>query len=153
MEKLTVTSPCFEEGGRIPIEYTGHGADRSPELVLDGLCKDAASLAVIMNDMGHPIPAYNHWVIWNIPAMSSIPGGIPHGEKVVSLHPAVQGVGYGRNRYRGPKPPFHWSHIYHYNVYVLDCFLDLSGKARKKNLLAAMQGHLLQHGVLSGHYR
>ncbi|QNM05163.1 hypothetical protein [Qiania dongpingensis] len=35
MKKLTVTSPCFENGGLIPIEHTGYGADRSPELLLD----------------------------------------------------------------------------------------------------------------------
>ena len=150
---LTVTSPCFENEGLIPVDCTGYGADRSPELILNGLCQEAVSIAIVMNDMGHPIPEYNHWVIWNIPPMSVIPGGIPHGENVEILDHAVQGVGYGRNRYRGPKPPFKWSHIYHYNVYVLDQFLTLSGKARRKDLMAAMRGHILQHAVLAGHYR
>lgn len=153
MEKLIVSSPCFEDGALIPIKYTGYGEDCSPELVLTGLSEDAVSLAIIMNDMGHPIPAYNHWVIWNIPAMTVIPQGLPQGKMVEKLEKAVQGVGYGRNRYSGPKPPFHWSHIYQFNIYALDRFLDLSGKARKKDLLAAMEGHVLQQGTLSGHYR
>lgn len=153
MDKLTVTSPCFQEGGLIPIRYTGYGEDDSPELYLDGLCENAVSIAILMNDMGHPIPAYNHWVIWNIAPMPVIPGKIPHGEHVEALGDAMQGRGYGKNRYRGPKPPFRWSHSYHFNIYVLDCRLDLPGSAKKSDLLCAMQGHILQQAVLSGHYR
>ena len=153
MEKLKVFSPCFEDGGLIPVKYTGHGEDQSPELVLESLSTDAVSVAVILNDMDHPVPAYNHWVIWNIPANPVIPGNIPQGENVESLGNAVQGCGYGRHRYRGPKPPFGWSHIYHFNVFVLGCRLDLPPAARKKDLLAAMQGHILQQAVLTGHYR
>ena len=108
-------------------------------MVLTGLSKDAVSIAIIMNDMDHPIPAYNHWVIWNIPAISVIPGNIHHGEHVSSLGGAVQGLGYGKHRYRGPKPPFQWSHMYHFNVFVLDCFLDLPSTSRKKDLMEAMQ--------------
>lgn len=104
MKKLIVSSPCFEDGGLIPVKYTGHGEDVSPELVLDDLSEMAESIAIIMDDMGHPIPAYNHWVIWNIPAISLIPENIPHGEQVDSLG-AIQGCGYGKHRYRGPKPP------------------------------------------------
>lgn len=153
MERLVVTSPCFEDKGLIPLKHTGHGADCSPELVLSGLSSKAVSLAIIMNDMGHPVPAYNHWVIWNIPAAPVVPGGIPHGAYVAALKGAVQGIGYGKHRYRGPKPPFRWSHIYHFNIYALDCLLDLPITTRKKGLLSAMRGHVLQHAVLTGHYR
>lgn len=153
MENLVVRSPSFADSGLIPLENTGYGADLSPELQLTNLCEGAISLAVIMNDMGHPVPAYNHWVIWNIPAGSIIPGGIPCGETVESLGNAVQGCGYGRNRYKGPKPPFHWSHVYQFHVFVLDCFLDLPASSRKKQVMKAIQGHILQDAVLSGHYR
>ncbi|MGL5436911.1 MAG: YbhB/YbcL family Raf kinase inhibitor-like protein [Lachnospiraceae bacterium] len=135
------------------MQYTGYGADISPELHLAEIDGRAKSLAVIMNDMGHPVPAYNHWVIWNIPVMMTIPGDISHGAQVMELGGAVQGRGYGKNRYRGPKPPFNGSHVYQFNVYVLDCMLDLPGSSRKRALLAAMEGHILQYGCLSGRYR
>ena len=70
MQTLTISSPSFTDGALIPVIHTGYGADQSPELVLHGLCEEAVSLAVILNDMDHPIPAYNHWVIWNLPVMS-----------------------------------------------------------------------------------
>ena len=106
-----------------------------------------------MDDMGHPIPAYNHWVIWNIPIMRIIPENIPRGSCVVELGEAMQGRGYGRNKYRGPKPPFNWSHRYQFNVYALDCMLELPSHARKQDLLAALQGHILQEGSLVGKFR
>lgn len=153
MKDLIVSSPAFENKGLIPIQYTGYGADTSPELILSGLDARAESLVVIMNDRGHPIPGYNHWVIWNIPPALSIPANIPHGSRVDTLGGAVQGVGYGKHRYRGPKPPFHWSHMYEFYVYVLDSKLDIPDNSRKRDLLKAMQGKILQQGVLSGHYR
>lgn len=146
-------TPAFEHEGLIPEQYTGYGADISPELHLSDVDLRAKSIAIIMDDLGHPIPAYNHWVIWNIPVMQVIPANIPHGKTVKSLSNAVQGRGYGKHKYRGPKPPFKWSHRYQFNIYVLDCTLDLPNASRKRNLLNAMDGHILQQAALVGHYR
>ena len=153
MIELIVTSPAFIHEGLIPLLHTGYDADKSPELHLENIDPQAKTVAVIMDDIGHPIPAYNHWVIWNIPVMDVIPENIPRGEIVESLSGAVQGRGYGKHRYRGPKPPFNWSHRYQFNVYTLDCALDLSADSRKRNLLEAMDGHILQHAIMIGHYR
>ncbi len=122
---MTVESPAFENEGLIPIENTGYGADISPALRLRGIDERAKSIAIIMDDMGHPIPAFNHWVIWNIPVMETIPAHIPYGKSVNALSGAVQGRGYGKHRYRGPKPPFRWSHRYQFNVFALDSMVDL----------------------------
>ena len=153
MEVLTLTSPDFAEGGLIPIVCTGHGADRSPAFCLAGLRPDAVSLAFLLDDLDHPVPAYNHWVAWNFPPSAVFPGGIPAGEQVTALGGAVQGCGYGKHRYRGPKPPFHWSHRYRFQVFALDRMLTLPASARKRDLLAAMEGHVLQQAELTGHYR
>jgi len=110
MKELIVGTPAFEEGGLIPIQNTGYGDDFSPEMQLTGIDEKAVSIAVIMNDLDHPMPAYNHWIIWNIPVINIIPANILHGEVVEELSGALQGIGYGKHRYRGPKPPFSWSH-------------------------------------------
>lgn len=151
MSQLIITSPAFQNEAVIPELYTGRGADISPELRLSQIDEKAKSLAVIMDDLGHPIPEFNHWVIWNIPVLQTIPAGIPHGAHV--LNGATQGRGYGKNRYRGPKPPFNWSHRYRYSVYVLDTLLSLPETARKRDLLITIQGHILQEGHLMGRFR
>lgn len=152
-QKLTITSPAFENEAKIPIEYTGYGADISPELHLSAIHAAAKSIAVVMDDLNHPIPGYNHWIIWNLPMMQVIPENIPHGTHVKTLGNAVQGRGYGKNRYQGPKPPFNWSHRYRFSVYVLDSLIDLPSSSKKRDLLKAMQGHILQQGELIGRYR
>ncbi len=150
---LTVTSPAFENSGIIPVRYTGRGADVSPELHLANIDPRAKSLAIIMDDLDHLIPAYNHWVIWNLPVLDIIPEHIPFGAQVENPGGAVQGRGYGKHRYRGPKPPFNWSHRYRFAVYVLDAVLDLPAVSRKRHLLKAMEEHIIQKGILEGRYR
>lgn len=154
-EKLIVTSDAFEPGGEIPVRYTGRGEDISPSLTLSALSEEAKSIAIIMDDLDHPISGYNHWTLWNIPVLSTIPENIPHGPVVDSLEGAVQGVGYGRHQYRGPKPPkfMRGYHRYQFHVYVLDCKLALPSKARKKALLQSMEGHILQYGSITGKFR
>ncbi len=152
MKELKVTSPAFEDNGRIPDKYAGFDADISPELRLSGLDEKAKSIAVVMNDLDHPIKGYNHWLIWNIKPTDVIPENIPHGEELPSLG-AMQGIGYGRHGYAGPKPPFNWRHRYEFIVYVLDEKVNLPANIRRKNLLEAMEGHILQKGALIGCYQ
>lgn len=78
---------------------------------------------------------------------------IASGKVVPDLGGAVQGKGYGKHRYRGPKPPFGWSHVYQFNVYALNKKLDLPATSRKRDLLNALNGAVLQQGVLLGHFR
>ncbi|MDO4315665.1 MAG: YbhB/YbcL family Raf kinase inhibitor-like protein [Oscillospiraceae bacterium] len=68
---------------------------------------------------------------------------------------AAQGTAYGRNRYRGPKPPFFvlTPHRYVFRFYALDCRLELDGAAGRRTLVRAMDGHILQQGSLLGTYR
>mgnify|MGYP000984424736 CR=1 FL=1 len=150
---LNVTSTAFESDGAIPVRYTGYGEDVSPALYLSDPDARAQSIAIVMDDVDHPIkPNFNHWVIWNIPVSANIPEGIPRGKTVESLGGAVQGRAYGKHRYRGPKPPFNWTHRYAFHVYVLNCKLDLDSNTKKTGLLAAMEGHVIQYGSLCGRY-
>lgn len=95
--ELKAVCRAFENNGNIPREYTGFGRDISPGFELKNLCENAVSVAVIMDDLDIPfIPAYNHWLIWNLPAMAVIPENIPSGAVVKELGNAVQGRGYGK---------------------------------------------------------
>ncbi|MGL6197299.1 MAG: YbhB/YbcL family Raf kinase inhibitor-like protein [Lachnospiraceae bacterium] len=151
--QIQVTSNAFEDGGNIPKQYTGFGDDISPELILSSISDDAISIAIVMDDLDIPfIKSYNHWTIWNIPVMEQIPENIPYGAVVESLNGAKQGVGYGKNRYRGPKPPtfIRGTHHYVFHVFVLDCMLDLNTASGKKELIKAIDGHVLQYGNITG---
>jgi len=152
VENIKITSKAFENGGTIPLKYTGKGEDISPDLQLSSISPTAKSIAVIMDDFDHPMGIFNHWVIWNIPVMKEIPEAIPPGAIVSSLNGAVQGIGYGKNRYKGPNPPF-GTHRYKYQIYVLDKLIDLGSDAGKEELLKKMKGHILQYGSITGMFR
>ena len=147
MEAFSIRCPGVENGTFL-LDHTGRGADRSPELVLEGLSPEAVTLAVTLEDLSHPIKNFTHWVIWNLPAADRIPGAIPAGKS--TLDGAVQGVAYGLHRYAGPKPPRRTQHTYRFTVYALDCALILHSRARKKAFLRAAEGHVLQRGSISG---
>ncbi len=117
-------------------------------LELNGIIEKGKVYCYHIDDALHPLfPNYNHWVIWIIPVQNVIPEAIRNEEVVKSLGGAIQGIAYGRNKYKGPKPPFKWIHNYVFTIYILDCKLDLSPKSKKKDLL---DGHILQKATLSG---
>lgn len=151
-ENITITSNAFTDGGTIPVRYTGKGEDVSPGLELSSVSPEAKSIAIIMDDLDFPFGIFNHWVIWNIPPMLQIPEAIPQGAAVGSLGGAVQGKGYGVNRYKGPNPPF-GTHRYKFKVYILDTVFDLDSNTGKKELLKQIEGHVLQYGSITGKFK
>lgn len=154
MIPLKVRSTAFECEDWIPNQFSGYGEDISPEIYIVGLTDSAVSIAITLDDLGHPIePGYNHWVAWNIPPVDRIPQGLPKGAIIEQPFHAEQGLAYGKHCYRGPKPPFNWNHNYLFTVYVLDTTLALGQDATKRDLLKAVEGHVLQKGELIGKYQ
>ncbi len=155
MGKLTITSGAFESGGRIPAAYTQKGGNMSPPLHIEGVGSRAKTLAVIADDPDIPVPflSFTHWVVYNIPAhVADIHVNVPRAPVIASLGGAMQGKnGFGRLRYVGPNPPF-GTHRYRFRVYALDAALDLEPGAGRKRLLKAMEGHVIQTGLLEGKF-
>lgn len=150
MEERKLDFVCIgvDDGGRIPIENTGRGRDKSPEFLLSNLSPRAKTLAVTLEDMSHPIRNFTHWVIWNIPAANHIQGGIAAGKTPSSPWGARQGAAYGWHQYAGPKPPRGKSHRYRFTVYTLDSALELRPWAGKSAFLKKAEGHIIQVGSI-----
>lgn len=153
---MIVRSNSFENNAMIPKKHTGFGEDLSPELILSDIPKEAVSLAIILDDLDVPWKRdYNHWIAWNIPNTEIIPEGLPKGAKIERPINACQGIGWGKNCYRGPKPPFFLkkAHRYVFHIYALDTELTLLGNSKKKELMDAMQGHVVAETELTGLYK
>lgn len=154
MNKMKITSPSFEADGWIPKKHSARGADLSPALSIAHIPEGTVSLAITLDDASHPLfPNYNHWLIWNLPVLDLMPEGIAHGYEVVALQGAKQGRAYGRNCYKGPKPPLKAIHTYVFTVYALDCKLTLNNQTTKADLLSAMKGHILEQATLQGKFQ
>jgi Raf kinase inhibitor-like YbhB/YbcL family protein len=151
---LDVRSPAFRNDGFIPVKYTGKGKDISLPLTFGPIVCNAESVSIIMDDPDAPMGTFTHWLIWNIPAIFFIiPEGIPCEAVVFSLGYAFQGRNdFGRIGYEGPLPPPGPPHSYRIKVYILDTFLYVKPGADKTSLEEAMNGHILQFGILRGKF-
>ncbi len=151
--ELTVSSSAFQEGDVIPTEYTCEGQDVSPPLAWDEPPAGTQSLVLIVDDPDAPVGVFTHWVLFNIPSDSrDLPEALPTQAQLPSG--AQQGKNdFGRLGYGGPCPPPGRSHRYRFTVYALDQPLGLTVGALKKQVLDAIQGHILAQGQLTGTYQ
>jgi Raf kinase inhibitor-like YbhB/YbcL family protein len=152
METLHLTSPVFSEGEQIPKKYTCQGENMSPPLEINGTDPLAASLVLIMEDPDVPLELradgmFDHWVKFNIPPTTKNieEGKEPEGSAGLTTA--------GTPTYVGPCPPS-GEHRYFFKLFSLDTVLDLEhGTATKKDLEAAMEGHIMQTAELIGLYK
>ncbi len=146
---ITVTSPAFAAGERIPKKhaYAPEGENVSPALLWSGVPKGAKELALLCDDPDAPMAEpWVHWVLYKLPATAT---GLAEGtDEGVAGTNSWDEEGWG-----GPLPPKgHGTHHYHFKVFALDASLDLKAGATKADVLKAMKGHVLAEGELVGTY-
>ena len=153
---IELHSDAFEAGGAIPRRYTPDGEGLSPPLAWTGVPSGAEELALIMDDPdASGADPWVHWVIYKIPAtLESLPEGIPATAEPAGVEGALQGPNdSGTVGYAGPAPPRgRGAHHYHFKLYALDGPVGLAAGAGKKELLAAMEGHVVARGELVATY-
>ena len=138
-----LTSTAFAEGKPIPVRYSCDGEDISPPLAWSDPPAGTQSLALIMDDPDAPIGTWDHWVVFNLPAnMRELP-------EATSVAATTGKNSWGRNDYGGPCPPG-GTHRYFFKLYALDTTLGLDESANKKQVLSAMEGHILAEAELMG---
>jgi len=148
---LVLKSAAFSEGGWIPEKYTCDGDNVSPPLEWSGLPAGTASLALICDDPDAPMGTWVHWVVFNIPSETDgLPENVPPEREL--KQGGLQGINdFRKIGYGGPCPPG-GTHRYFFKLYALDCRLDLPAGITKAQLMAAMEGHILDQAVLMGRY-
>lgn len=150
---IQVTSTAFSEGQSIPQKYSGQGEDISPPLKWSPPPAGTKSLALVVEDPDAPLITFTHWSVYNLPPdKTSLPEGVSKSEML------ADGSEQGKNSflkigYAGPLPPTKKPHRYFFKMYALDTTLDLEPGAGRKQLLRAMDGHVLDEGQLMGIYQ
>jgi Raf kinase inhibitor-like YbhB/YbcL family protein len=148
---MKLTSSAFKHMGKIPKLHTCQGKEISPSLEFHHVPAGAKSLALIMDDPDVPIHVrkdqnWDHWVIFNIPPTTT---HLLEGKKP----PGILGSNTnGDAEYQGPCPPDK-EHRYFFRLYALDTLLALEEGATKKEVLRAMQGHIITQAELIGLYQ
>lgn len=149
--RIVLTSPAFGEGGEIPAKYCGRfiGDNLSPALAWGELPHATTHLVLIIEDLDVPttVPGL-HVIAEFAPREVGIPeGALNLGAPGVEFLPNHRGV----SGYVGPRPlPGHGPHHYLFHLFALDTHLDFAQVAQRANLLAAVAGHVLASGTLTG---
>jgi Raf kinase inhibitor-like YbhB/YbcL family protein len=149
---IQLTSSAFSEGQPIPVKYTCDGSDVSPQLKWMNAPANTKSFALICDDPDAPMGTWVHWVLYNLlPTATELAEDTP---KTQVLPGAKQGItDFKRPGYGGPCPPPGKPHRYYFKLYALDTMLELRPGVTKKELLKAMEGHILAEGQLMGTYQ
>jgi Raf kinase inhibitor-like YbhB/YbcL family protein len=148
---ITVTSPSFAEGARIPVDHTCDGKELIPELVLSAPPENTKSLILLVEDPDAPSGVFTHMVAFNVaPDTHKIPSG-------TELTNAGEGARFGLNdfkvaHYSGPCPPKGEAHRYRFRVVALDTVLKLPEGTPKNQIDEAIDGHIIGEGSLTGHF-
>ncbi len=150
---LTLTSPAFATGDRIPIKYTQQGENVSPSLAWNITPSGTQSFALIVEDIDGPSGIITHWIMFNIPSSShEITEAVPVRDKLDNG--SVQGNNVRNTRgYIGPSPPVGTTHRYEFTLFALDQVLSLGAGASRADLINAIQGHILAVGQTMGIYQ
>ena len=150
--EIKVESTAFIEGDMIPSKYTCDGLNVSPPLTWSDPPESTKSIVLISDDPDAPMGTWVHWVVYNIPPqVKEFSENVPPTK--ILENGAIQGTtDFGRIGYGGPCPPS-GTHRYFFKVYALDTMLNLDPGATKKQVVNAMESHVLAEGQLMGRYK
>lgn len=151
---LTVTAP-FQPDAPIDPKHAADGDNASPALSWNGAPEETRSFVVIAEDPDAKEPKpFVHWLAYDIPAdVTALREGLPTEASLPDPEGVKQGANsMGSTGYTGPKPPVpDGPHRYRFQVFALDVSsLDLPPAADRAAVLAAMQGHVLAAGQVTG---
>jgi Raf kinase inhibitor-like YbhB/YbcL family protein len=151
---LQVSSSTIAAGA-IPDQGGCKGAGSSPQLSWTDPPAGTRSFALIMDDkdsvVGHLHRHYFvHWLAFDLPAdKRELPAGLPRQ----ALPDGTQGKNDVREfGYSGPCPNAGLTDHYAFTIYALDTTLGLPAGTTGRQLLTAIDGHILARGQLVGTY-
>jgi Raf kinase inhibitor-like YbhB/YbcL family protein len=149
---LTVISSSFSNGGLMPVRLSCEGENLSPSVAFSSAPAGTSTIAIVMDDADSP-SGFVHWLVYDIP--SGVDAIAEGASSRMKLPPgAAEGLSYnGISGYAGPCPPGKTPHRYVIRVYALNTSVSRSPGLTKKQLAAAVRGHVLAEGQWTGLYR
>jgi Raf kinase inhibitor-like YbhB/YbcL family protein len=149
---LSLVSPAFQDGQTIPRHFTDDGMDVSPPLTWTEPPHGTQSFALICDDPDAPRGDWAHWVLYDLPRVKrELPEALPADPDLDDgSHHGSNDFGYVG--YGGPAPARGKAHRYLFHLYALDTELNLPSGVKKRDVLDAMHGHILEEARLIGMY-
>ena len=146
---FAVSSPAFRDGEPLDPCFTADEEDAvAPPLEWTAPPAGTQELALIVEDPDAPTPEpFCHWLVWGLPPQQ---GKLLEGE----TPPRVGKNSFQNSEWLLPDPPTgHGPHDYVFQLFALDLPLALMPGASRKELLAAMEGHVVAAAVVTATYQ
>lgn len=155
---MTLTSSDFQDGGILPDQFTSKvnvagqpPKAMSPALSWTGTPAGTQSFVLIVHDLdvdvGRGTGDNLHWLAFNIPGTAtSLPQNVPTTATLADG--TVQPLNRTSYGFQGPGAPAPIYHHYVFEVWALDTKLGLGPTASRDDVLKAMDGHVLDKGML-----
>jgi Raf kinase inhibitor-like YbhB/YbcL family protein len=150
--QIDFSSPAFDSGEAIPIEFTCDGEDKSPPLRWSEVPDGTRSLAIILDDPDAPGRIFRHWSVYNIPSGTrSLSAGQQNTQKLKDSTRQGQNE-FGRIGYGGPCPPQGQEHEYVFFIYALSEPFEIEDGATPQQVSEELRGRVVATGSFSGMY-
>ena len=146
-ETFKLTSPAFEAGGKLPVEFSGDGDGISPPLAWSGAPAGTKCFALQLWHIPGPGEVKSYWVLYNIPANV---GKLEKGTKGVGTagHNDKNRTDYDPMKSKGPGLK-----EYHITMYALSAEPKFTGdKVTRADLLKAIKDIKLAETTLTYTY-
>lgn len=150
---LSITSPVFADGARIPQQHTCEGDDLSPPLAWSDAPPATRSFVLFCDDPDAPRGTWHHWAAFDIAAeRAELAEAQPTKPQVGGMRQAVND--FGRFGYGGPcPPPGHGVHHYHFQLLALDVdTLAAKDSPTCADVAMAAETHVIARATLVGTY-
>lgn len=162
---MRITTSAFQDGGVIPIKYTGQGMSVTPGFEWTNVPMGTVSFVLLLHDPNNSqqkgIMDNTHWLVWNIPGSAKgIAEGQPQGAQ---LPDGSRQISLRGNHYFAPgAPAIDPFHHYVFELFAIDQMLNVTqgtnANARdnanetRAAIQKAMEGHILGKAVYVGLY-
>jgi len=163
IQVMSLSTPAWPDGGRIPAKHAQGGGEVSPSLAWANVPEGVGSFVLIVRDLdalrtqGGVTSDLLHWMVWNIPGTArALPEGIPQGSDLPDGSRQISATGPS---YRGPAAPATGpDHHYTFELYALEGQLDVpavgaSPAETRAAVLTAMTGRVRGKATLIGLFK
>ncbi len=137
---FVLTSPEVEDGGSLPVDYTGDGSGATLPLEWRGAPAGTQSYALVMDHLAPGNEIKSYWTLWDIPAGTTrLPKNVSGvGKTGVGFKGAV---GYEPPHSKGPGEKTYVLHVY--ALSAAPGIKETASKVNREVLLAAIEGKVL----------
>jgi len=140
--RFSLNVDSLSPGSILPDVYTCKGASESPEVSWENIPSGTKSLVLILDDPDAPVGPFTHWIVYNIPPVSTGLSRAQPNAKTLADGSQQGENSAGSRGFYPPCPPITKTHHYVFHLYAVDMDI-VQPAADRESVDMALNGHTL----------